>query len=156
MNFLRSTHRRILPVIIGFGLLSGCTGCNDPTPPRADPMLLGLNIFLYQHPQEANVNENVYLGGRLNDRQGVAQGNARVTFSLEPDSVGDVTAFAVTNPDSATGFETRVTFIGRRPGVALITGQVLEGQEVLGRDTVRIRVRDPINGLHPGSDFLPH
>ncbi len=146
MNLLRSVTNLVVPVLLSVCVLSACTGCEEPKPPPFDPFQLGLDIYLYQHPQESNVNENVYLGGRLNDNLGVAQRGARVSFSVEPDSVGDVTAFANTNPDSSTGFATRVTFIGRRPGVALITGLVLESQEILGRDTVRIRVRDPING----------
>jgi hypothetical protein len=127
-------------------ILSGCSGCDDPTPPGTNQVQLGLNIFLYRHAQEANINENVYLGGRLIDAIGDTLREARVTFSVRPDSIGDITPFANTNPDDSTGFATRVTFIGRRPGLALITGQVLDGQQILGRDTVSVRVRDPING----------
>jgi len=146
MNLLQPLLRLAFPVLLGVGVISGCSGCDDPTPPGTNQVQLGLNIYLYNHPQEANINENVYLAGRLIDATGDTLRNARVTFSVQPDSVGNITPFTSTNPDSSTGFDTRVTFIGRRPGVALITGQVLEGQEILGRDTVRIRVRDPING----------
>lgn len=146
MNLQHSIFGHAAVILTGMIILSGCSGCDDPTPPGTNQIQLGLNIYLYNHPQEANINENVYLAGRLIDATGDTLRNARVTFSVQPDSVGNITPFTSTNPDSSTGFDTRVTFIGRRPGVALITGQVLEGQEILGRDTVRIRVRDPING----------
>ena len=146
MKSLSTLLHSSLFLFLGLTLLAGCSGCDDPTNPPTDPIQLGLNIYLYQHAQEASINDNVYIGGRLNDVHGNAQNGARVTFTVDPDSVGDITPFANTNSDSSTGFATRVTFIGRKPGIALITGLVLEGQEVLGRDTVRIRVRDPING----------
>ncbi len=149
MSYHRSPSRLTLLILISIGALSGCTGCNEPTKLPPNPVQLGLNIYLDHHAQEANVNENVYLGGRLNNNLGVAQDGVTVSFSLQPDSVGSVTAFAVTTTDTAvsrTGFATTVTFIGRRPGVAVITGLVVVGGEMLGRDTLSIRVRDPING----------
>lgn len=146
MHLLRSLFNSAIPVLFGSVALIGCTGCDDPTPPGSNQINLGLNIFLFNHPQEADINENVYLAGRLIDAQGDTLSEARVTFRMEPDTLGEMTPFANTNPDSVTGFNTRVTFIGRRPGIVLITGQVLEGENILGRDTVSIRVRDPING----------
>jgi hypothetical protein len=138
--------RLAIPVFLGIALLSGATGCEKPTTPRVDPVQLGLDIYLYQHPQEANPNENVYLGGHLLNSLGVAQRGVRVSFSALPDTGRDITPFANTNPDSATGFTTRVTFVGRSPGVYKITGQVLDGGDIVGRDTVSILVRDPTNG----------
>jgi hypothetical protein len=146
----RTSYAISLKAVIGllaaalFG--AGCGGCDSPNPVTQDP-LVGLSIFLYQHAEEARPNENVYIGCTLHDAQGQDVRGQMIYLSVTPDSVGDITRWSPTNPDSATGFDTRVTFIGRRPGVALITGQARDNAgAVIGQDTTHILVRDPING----------
>ncbi|MBM3328169.1 MAG: hypothetical protein FJY67_01690 [Calditrichaeota bacterium] len=130
---------------IGLAVLSG-SECNTRRPPPTGP-LYGIDIALHGFPPEVDINTNIPLRGEVRDGVGEIQRGVRVWFSVTPDSVGQVTSTAVTEPDSATGFATQVIFIGRKEGNCVIKGALRDAQNRDSfSDTINVRVRDPING----------
>ena len=132
--------------IIGLGL----AGCNKhTTQPTVPPFQLGLDLHpLGNNPPEGTLGDNVYLAGRLTDQYGQAQRGAKVYFTVDPPNNGQVTAFAYTEPDSASGFKepSRVVFVGSVLGTVVIRGYTLDnGGNEAASDTLHILVQ-PRNG----------
>ncbi len=121
-------------------------GCDNSTQPPPPPPYRTLEIGLYNSPPEVEPGRNVYLTARVNDQNGVAQQGIRIFFEVTPQDIGQITPWAWTEPDSATGLRERVVFTGSRTGVALITGSCSIGENDTAIDTVHVQVREPING----------
>ena len=138
--------RYLIATLIGIILAGGgflVSGCADSPSQPHQTATLGLTISLMNgQVQEAFLNQNIYIKGRVNDRYGLAQRSVRVNFALSPSNLGQITAFASTEPDSASGFGTNVTFVGRSEGVVLITGSVLDQDgHIAVSDTMHVLIK---------------
>ncbi len=143
-RFLKSNISIILIFIVGMLFFVGAE-CEKTKQPITSP-IYGLDIDLYNHAPEALVNENVYIRGEVRDGLGALQSGIKVYFTVTPDTVGIITPWAITDTNSQTGFNTMVTFQGKKGGVALIRGSVRnEAGGITSSDTVSVLVRSPIN-----------
>jgi len=145
MNKIAKIVFRITIIVATVFILSGAD-CHKSKPPVVGPMY-GVFIDLFNHAPEATIGENVYIRGDVRDGLGNPQAGIWVYFTVTPDSVGQITPWSKTDPNSETGFEARVTFQGRKGGFAVIKGAVRDAQDRdTSADTINIWVRDPING----------
>lgn len=137
---------RCLIVALSGGMTLAAVGCGDGTTQPPDPVRFGLKIELFNHAPEAVKNTNVYIKGSVTDANGVRLKDVLVTFVVVPDSIGNVTPMAKTQPDSGNGFDLDVTFNGLKLGVAWIRGNVPGGLDAgATTDSVRVQVTGPIN-----------
>ncbi len=134
-------------ILIAAVILFFSAACsNDTTNPPPPPPPMVLHIYPSNEIYEVDTGANLYLNGQLVNEDGDPIAGYRVDFSLDPDTLGVITPFAVLDPTSSNGFNRQVVFNGRINGEALITGQVWIGESVAARDTLHVLVRPPING----------
>ncbi|MDP8240586.1 MAG: hypothetical protein P9X24_15955 [Candidatus Hatepunaea meridiana] len=126
-------------------LFGGCD--NNVTDPPPLPPPLTLSVYPIIDTREVNINANLYLGGSLVNQDGDKLRGYTVRLSLDPDTIGTLTPWATTEPDSNSGFKQEVVFNGSKEGVVLIRGWTELGDgTVSSEDTLHIWVRPPING----------
>lgn len=134
----------IVAAVISVSLFIGACD-NGITNPHPVPPVQTLDIFPVNGAYEVNLNENFYIGGHFRDQAGNPIRGERVYFSVTPDTVGEITPWATTEPDSSNGFETNVVFYGTVEDTVLIRGWI-GNESIIALDTMRIWVRPPING----------
>ena len=134
----------VIAVTVSVSLFIGACddGITNPTPA---PPVLRLEIFPVNGAYEVDINDNFYIGAHFRDQTGRSISGERVYFSVTPDTVGEITPWAVTEPDSNNGFRENVVFNGTVEIVVLIWGWV-GNENIVALDTMSIWVRPPING----------
>lgn len=132
----------IVAIAAGWFLMA-CNRTTDPPPP---PLWRALEIDLYNTPPEVDPQQNVYLSAQVKNEAGVLQQGIKVFFDVDPETLGIITPWAWTEPDSPNGLRSQVVFNSSNTGLALITGSVTMENGSVVADTVHVLVRDPING----------
>jgi len=136
-------RRLIVSLMVMIFWTTSFMGCKSSTTQPTQPDHLGLQLSLLNgQVQEAFINQNTYIKGYLYDDYGQAQRGVKVNFTLEPNNLADITPYGYTEPDSASGFSTSVTFIGRTEGVVLLRGYVLDNlYREVASDTIHILIK---------------
>jgi len=116
--------------------------CETPTRTPTPPAHYGLEISLLSNvSREAPIGQNLYVSGHFYNPSGEAQRGAMVHFEVEPAGLATITPYAITEPDSARGFSSLVTFTGRAEGLAVIYAYVNDGNGLeLANDTLHVQV----------------
>ncbi|NQT35288.1 hypothetical protein HQ587_08865 [bacterium] len=133
----------VVVTAVGVSLLIGAcdNGITNPPPP---PPVQRLEIFPVNGAYEVDIGKNFYIGAHFHNQTGNPIRGERVYFSVTPDTVGEITPWATTEPDSNNGFETNVVFNGTVKDTVLIRGWV-GNENIVALDTMSIWVRPPIN-----------
>lgn len=107
------------------------------------PVNTGRRILYVQldqwRPPEVRLHTNLYVTGRVVTSGGTPQRGIRVYFQVEPPSRGNITPWATTQPDSANGFNTLVTFYGLEEGLAAVIGRGAADSGIVP-DTIYVQV----------------
>lgn len=135
----------LLTALIAVGALIFSAACDSATDPPPPPPPMTLDIYPYGEIYEVDTGTNMYLHGKLTDEDGDPMGGYQVDLSIDPDTMGTITPYAVLDPTKTNGFNTQVVFNGQVNGVVLITGQVWIGDALSAQDTFHVWVRPPIN-----------
>ncbi len=132
----------VVAVAVGVSLLIGACddGITNPTP---TPLVSRLDIFPVNGAYEVDIGENFYIGAHFRSQGDLVRGE-RVYFSVTPDTVGEITPWAITEPDSSNGLRENVVFYGTVEDTVLIRGWV-GNENLIAQDTMSIWVRPPIN-----------
>lgn len=135
----------VIAVAVSVSLFIGACddGITNPTP---TPPVLRLEIFPVLGAFEVDISRNLDIGAHFRDQTGKPISGERVFFDVTPDTVGEITPWAITEPDSNNGFRENVVFNGSVETVALIRGWVINNNgNITAQDTMAIWVRPPPN-----------
>lgn len=133
----------LIASLCGILLIVGCDSCDNGVtdPPVTRPQFtLTINLHNGAAP-EMFIGESVQIAGSLVDREDNKLANEKVFFSVDPDSVGNISPNlgAFTDPTDPSGFKERVTFVARKKGIALITARYLIENTVRAIDTLHVQ-----------------
>ena len=143
---IKAVRFRLSISIAAVLLLFLVISCRDnPTNPTPPPPPMTLDIYPKDGLYEVNTGFNFYIAGSLVDRNRNPLSGYMVYFSIDPPDMGDITPYAVLDPQQDNGFNTQVVYNCPVDTTVQITGQVRESNTVVAQDVMSVWVRPPIN-----------
>jgi len=136
-----------LPILfVAVFLLFLSLSCHDSaTNPPPPPPPMTLDIYPVNGLYEVDTGFNFYIGGRLVDQNNNPLSGHTVYLSVDPPGMGNITPYAILDPQQDNGFSTQVVYNCPVDTTVRITGQVREVNTVAAQDVMSVWVRPPPN-----------